>query len=415
MHSQSHTPNAVNNNNKSDDTPLPNQQQYNYSSIRQSSNQNIAHKNSTNNTTTTNNNSTHKNTTSVQTNTQNTNTSHNQPISSISQNSPSHIAYSRTYNSPSLASSTLKNPNSPKQEHYSSGFNSQDIVNGLTQPTGYSSIDISRITHSPLLSGNELPTLPPLNVSLPMQQKQKTNARELWLNEDEKMPRTSSNSSVMSGQQDPSVLIQYQAILNSRNDRKLIPPYQQQEQHQQHQQPHQHQQQQQEVYGEVGPYGCGVTGCLASFSASNGLFYHMKSTHPNMEDMYKPYRCAIPTCPKRYKNINGLQYHLREAKGSSGHGINQAEEGHPPSNVKPYKCQIPGCKKAYRTMNGLRYHQTHGQSHQPHNIQPSQPPLPIQPQHAIIQPSQPPLQPQQMQSTPQFRMQREKWLLYNNI
>ncbi|KAI7893937.1 uncharacterized protein EV154DRAFT_392570, partial [Mucor mucedo] len=58
-------------------------------------------------------------------------------------------------------------------------------------------------------------------------------------------------------------------------------------------------------------YGCGVMNCFASFSASNGLFYHMKNVHPNIEDIFKPYRCAMPTCPKRYKNINGLQYHLR--------------------------------------------------------------------------------------------------------
>ncbi|ORE04870.1 hypothetical protein BCV72DRAFT_186743, partial [Rhizopus microsporus var. microsporus] len=65
---------------------------------------------------------------------------------------------------------------------------------------------------------------------------------------------------------------------------------------------------------------CGVAGCFASFSASNGLFYHMKNSHSNLEQTEKPYRCAVPNCTKRYKNINGLQYHLREAKGSSGHG-----------------------------------------------------------------------------------------------
>ncbi|KAI7869115.1 hypothetical protein BDF14DRAFT_1723330, partial [Spinellus fusiger] len=61
------------------------------------------------------------------------------------------------------------------------------------------------------------------------------------------------------------------------------------------------------------PYGCDVPGCYTSFSASSGLFYHMKNNHPSLEGIEKPFRCAIPNCQKKYKNINGLQYHLREA------------------------------------------------------------------------------------------------------
>lgn len=76
-----------------------------------------------------------------------------------------------------------------------------------------------------------------------------------------------------------------------------------------------------EPYSELNPYGCDIPGCYASFPQSSGLFYHMKSAHPNLEGYPKPYRCAMPNCTKRYKNINGLQYHLREAKGSSGHGL----------------------------------------------------------------------------------------------
>ncbi|KAI8095644.1 hypothetical protein BDF21DRAFT_406390 [Thamnidium elegans] len=205
----------------------------------------------------------------------------------------------------------------------------------------------------------------------------------------------------------------------------------------------------------MGPYGCGVMNCFASFSASNGLFYHMKNVHPNIEEIYKPYRCAMPTCPKRYKNINGLQYHLREAKGSSGHGGLSGQDGEQ-LNVKPYTCQIPGCKKAYRTANGLRYHQVHGHNIQPHplmeantSLHPMQPPPHLMhlqargapqgqrqapsaghphqvqqqqqstghPLQAVAHPlqAQTQAQVQQQQSLPQFRMQREKWLMNNNI
>jgi hypothetical protein len=222
--------------------------------------------------------------------------------------------------------------------------------------------------------------------------------------------------------QDPSILIQYQNVGNVRDERRLMPPYsqpypqpqrqqqQQQQQQQQHQQQqqlhqqqqqhqqqlHQQQQQQQEVLGEVGPYGCGIPNCFATFPASNSLFYHMKSVHPNIEDTLKPYKCAMPSCTKSYKNINGLQYHLREAKGSSGHGIiGGASAAGGESDVKPYQCQIPGCKKAYRTVNGLRYHQTHG-----HNIQPTVDP--IAPPYSLLN--------EQMHPIQQFRIQREKWL-----
>jgi hypothetical protein len=159
-------------------------------------------------------------------------------------------------------------------------------------------------------------------------------------------------------QPDPSILVQYQNVGSNRDDRRLMstpfPNPQQrylmrQQQHQQHQV--------QDMFTEIGPYGCGIMGCFASFSISSGLFTHIKEVHKNIGETYKPYRCAMPTCPKRYKNINGLQYHLREAKGSSGHGHVVSEET---SNVRPYHCQIPGCKKAYRTANGLRYHNQNG-------------------------------------------------------
>lgn len=145
-------------------------------------------------------------------------------------------------------------------------------------------------------------------------------------------------------QPDASVLVQYQ-----RDDRRTLvtSPYSRQP----------------ELYngGEMGPYGCGVMGCFATFPASNALFYHMKNTHPSIDDIEKPFKCAMPNCSKRYKNINGLQYHLRDAKGSSGHGTGEQE-----MNAKAFVCQIPGCKKAYRTQNGLRSHQQRG-----HNVQPS--------------------------------------------
>jgi hypothetical protein len=119
-----------------------------------------------------------------------------------------------------------------------------------------------------------------------------------------------------------------------------------------------------EMLEEMNPYGCDVPGCYASFSASSGLFYHMKGAHANLEGISKPYRCAIPGCTKRYKNINGLQYHIRDAKGSSGHAPTIIREDNtidsPLSDNRPYKCQVPRCKKAYRTPNGLHYHVQHG-------------------------------------------------------
>ncbi|KAG0163814.1 hypothetical protein DFQ28_011513 [Apophysomyces sp. BC1034] len=128
-----------------------------------------------------------------------------------------------------------------------------------------------------------------------------------------------------------------------------------------------------EPHSDLNPYGCDVAGCYASFSASTGLFYHMKNVHPNLDCVDKPYRCAMPNCTKRYKNINGLQYHLREAKGSSGHAATSGADD--TSGDRPYKCQIASCKKAYRTTNGLRYHQTHG-----HNF----PSLPVNDAHADL-------------------------------
>jgi hypothetical protein len=119
-----------------------------------------------------------------------------------------------------------------------------------------------------------------------------------------------------------------------------------------------------EMLEEMNPYGCDVPGCYASFSASSGLFYHMKGAHANLEGISKPYRCAIPGCTKKYKNINGLQYHIRDAKGSSGHAPAIVREDgtleSPVSDSRPYKCQMPRCKKAYRTPNGLNYHVQHG-------------------------------------------------------
>lgn len=91
-----------------------------------------------------------------------------------------------------------------------------------------------------------------------------------------------------------------------------------------------------ELHSDLNPYGCDIPGCYASFPQSSGLFYHMKSAHPNLEGVDKPYRCAMPSCSKRYKNINGLQYHLREAKGSSGHGLFAVR---PRSNNPPHPSQ----------------------------------------------------------------------------
>ncbi|KAG0179939.1 hypothetical protein DFQ28_002049 [Apophysomyces sp. BC1034] len=201
-----------------------------------------------------------------------------------------------------------------------------------------------------------------------------------WATDEEALLRGSLSPGVphTMPQQDPSVLAQFQSSGGGVERRGMPQEFDPQEMH------------------ELNPYGCDVPGCYASFSASTGLFYHMKSAHPSLEGVDKPYRCAMPNCTKRYKNINGLQYHLREAKGSSGHGAPAlaGEEGGM-GGGKPYKCQIPGCKKAYRTANGLRYHQTRG-----HNMQ------------LTMDEIQPPPQPPPQQ---QFRMRREKWLLDSNI
>ncbi|KAG1465876.1 hypothetical protein G6F46_000405 [Rhizopus delemar] len=310
-------------------------------------------------------------------------------------------------------------PTSPIQGHQLSqsfpnteNFSSQDIVEGLTHPTAlnnggstnYNSIEISRTVNSPTLrGGNDLLTLPPLNSSNQSSPSHQESLNGDWPssnnNHHDELARPATNSTPVSlsssSQQDPSILMQY----HNDNNRLVSSTY-----------PQVQQQNQSEFFGEVGPYGCGVSGCFVSFNVSNELFHHMKSAHTNLDQEYKPYRCAMASCPKRYKNINGLQYHLREAKGSSGHGCIEGDNSN--LNVKPYQCQVPGCKKAYRTTNGLRYHQVHG-----HNINqqatvnglhtPSVPQqLPIQ--HTVINS-------QQQQALPQFRLQRDRWLLNNDI
>ncbi|KAI8049800.1 uncharacterized protein B0P05DRAFT_592077 [Gilbertella persicaria] len=212
--------------------------------------------------------------------------------------------------------------------------------------------------HSDMVYHNNT-TLPPLNTS-----PQLNRPRERWIPDDR------SNEK----QPDPTVLAQYPPM-QSREERK------------------------EGIHSDIGPYGCGVMGCFASFSASNGLFYHMKSAHPNLEEIYKPYRCAMPNCPKRYKNINGLQYHLREAKGSSGHGNVTAED----SNAKPYQCSVVGCKKAYRTANGLRYHQQNGHTVQPMPMMDAN----IMPMSSMIN--------MPRQHYQQQQQQREKWQSNNHI
>ncbi|KAI8378011.1 uncharacterized protein BYT42DRAFT_364731 [Radiomyces spectabilis] len=142
-----------------------------------------------------------------------------------------------------------------------------------------------------------------------------------------------------------------------------------------------------EPHQDLMPYGCDVPGCGANFPTSSGLFYHMKSDHPNLSGVEKPYRCGMPNCAKRYKNINGLQYHLRDAKGTSGHAVGSGDDALLGSdsllnNDRRYRCEIPGCRKAYRTMNGLRYHQSHG--------------------HNMTMP---------LEEIPQFPLRREKWML----
>ncbi|KAI9313653.1 hypothetical protein BX666DRAFT_720349 [Dichotomocladium elegans] len=232
----------------------------------------------------------------------------------------------------------------------------------------YHPADINSIVHSPAVSGHDLPnTLPPLNRS-----------------PGNNNINTSSNNKQQSQSRQPQ---QRQSHSHQEQQHQQQHPHQHQ-QHQQHPH-HQHQPQQSNPSSraeltarwdpallrnapqaqsdtdtpttELNPYGCDVPGCYASFPASNGLFYHMKSAHPNIEGIEKPYRCAMPNCTKRYKNINGLQYHIREAKGTSGHPNLAAANGVDlePKMQKTFKCPALGCKKAYRTANGLRYHQSH--------------------------------------------------------
>ncbi|KAF7723491.1 hypothetical protein EC973_002002 [Apophysomyces ossiformis] len=290
-------------------------------------------------------------------------------------------------------------------QHYngygSVGNAQQDIVASLAPthsvPPVYNPVDISSIVHSPVVSMPDLPTtLPPLNSTVlntsspshmaapstqsPTHQKHAKHAMmarpgrdKTWAPDEEALLRGSLSPSVSHtmAQQDPSVLAQFQSSAGAVERRGMPQEFENQEMH------------------ELNPYGCDVPGCYASFSASTGLFYHMKNVHPSLEGVDKPYRCAMPNCTKRYKNINGLQYHLREAKGSSGHGA-PALAGEDGGGGKPFKCQIPGCKKAYRTANGLRYHHTRG-----HNLQLAM--------DEIQSPSQ-----------QQFRMRREKWLPDNS-
>ncbi|RCI03489.1 hypothetical protein CU098_012430 [Rhizopus stolonifer] len=241
----------------------------------------------------------------------------------------------------SLPSSPIQGQQQAHSYQNTENFGSHDIVTGLTQPAtvnganaNYHSIDISRIVHSP--GGNELPTLPPLNPlgqSSPHQERMNGNWSSNNPRQDE-LARSSSNTTLIptsptSQQNDSSILMQYH---NDRN--RLVtsayPPQPQPQQQQQQQNPT-------EIFGEIGSYGCGVTGCFISFSASSDLFHHIKSAHANLDPSYKPYRCAMVNCTKRYKNINGLQYHLREAKGSSGHGYTEGDV----SNAKPFQCQVP--------------------------------------------------------------------------
>ncbi|CAI2171570.1 19616_t:CDS:2 [Funneliformis geosporum] len=111
-----------------------------------------------------------------------------------------------------------------------------------------------------------------------------------------------------------------------------------------------------EVEITVKAYGCGVSGCVLTFTNANGLYYHMKAAHPTVIGNDKPYRCAWVGCAKKYKNINGLSYHLDTAKGSSGHKYD-TEEGTNEVADKPYKCPVVGCKNRYLTANGLQYHE----------------------------------------------------------
>ncbi|KAI8079942.1 uncharacterized protein BX664DRAFT_303079 [Halteromyces radiatus] len=241
---------------------------------------------------------------------------------------------SRQYNYSSLGTQDIVlQQQHPSQNHPQHTSQQQNV------PQVYNPIDISNMVHGSGVSGDLPATLPPLNSSILS------------------TPNSTQGSPIR--QLSQGTLAQYQ-------------------QHHMQQQPQQHHQQtsqqgldrrvqdyeQQEFAPGVSPYGCGMPGCFANFPMSSGLFYHMKSGHPNLDGIDKPYRCAMPGCSKRYKNINGLQYHLREAKGSSGHGITPPGE----DVGKNYRCDAPGCKKAYRTANGLRYHQTHSHSIQPQGL-----------------------------------------------
>ncbi|KAI8095646.1 hypothetical protein BDF21DRAFT_406392 [Thamnidium elegans] len=75
-------------------------------------------------------------------------------------------------------SRSYRSPITSPTQGYSNGFNSQDIVAGLTQPN----YNANSVHNSP---GNELPTLPPLNVSSP----QLSANRQRWTPDDEKLAR----------------------------------------------------------------------------------------------------------------------------------------------------------------------------------------------------------------------------------
>ncbi|ORX60273.1 hypothetical protein DM01DRAFT_1342778 [Hesseltinella vesiculosa] len=90
-----------------------------------------------------------------------------------------------------------------------------------------------------------------------------------------------------------------------------------------------------EPLAHLDPYGCAVPDCLAAFSHSSNLFYHMKKHHPDLSHVAKPYRCGVPNCNKKYKNINGLQYHVREAKGTTGHAYASTDDPDQHKQKKP--------------------------------------------------------------------------------
>ncbi|KAG1437474.1 hypothetical protein G6F56_013086 [Rhizopus delemar] len=89
-------------------------------------------------------------------------------------------------------------------------------------------------------------------------------------------------------------------------------------------QPQQQQQQQNptEIFGEIGSYGCGVTGCFISFSASSDLFHHIKSAHANLDPSYKPYRCAMVNCTKSNNSNNSNNSNSSNSSNSNSNTNN---------------------------------------------------------------------------------------------